>query len=247
MTETGFSTSDSLLEAVAPGYPEVLALTGAGGKTTAMLRLAREAYAAGKRVLVTVTTKIYEREAAGFAPVACREEDLRGKRAAVYASGRDKGAGKLLGIDPGAIPAGFDLVLVEADGSAGRPLTAPRADEPVIPPAATTVVAVAGLDALGRPVSAMHRPEVISRLTGAAPGDAVTPRVMAAVLSHPQGNTRGRPGRARVIYLLNKADDEGLLRGALAVAELLCGPVLVTSRGRVLWSRGQVGPGPVSS
>jgi len=233
---SGFLSSVPLFEAIEARYPEIIALTGAGGKTTVMLQLAREAYAAGKRVLVTVTTKIYEREAAQFGPLVYRAEELTGKRLAVYAQGRDESAGKLLGIDPDAIPDGFDLVLVEADGSAGKSLTAPKAHEPVIPPSTTTVLAVAGLDALGQPVHAMHRPEVISKLTGVGLDAAVTPEVMAAVLSHPLGNAKGRPSQARVVYLLNKADDDDRLHHATAIAELLPGPVLVTSHGRVRWS-----------
>ncbi|HLY67692.1 MAG TPA: type IV secretion system DNA-binding domain-containing protein, partial [Chloroflexota bacterium] len=44
----------TLLEAVAPCYPETVAVIGAGGsgKTTIVEQLAREAEAAGKRVLV---------------------------------------------------------------------------------------------------------------------------------------------------------------------------------------------------
>ena len=232
-----FLSSNSLLGVIGPKYPEIIALTGAGGKTSTMLQLARAAYAAGMGVLVTVTTKIYESDAARFGPLVYRAEELPGKRLAVYVAGKDESTGKLIGIDPDAIPDGFDLVLVEADGSAGKPLTAPKAHEPVIPPSATTVLAVAGLDALGQPVRAMHRPEVISELTGAGPDAAVSAEVIAAVLSHPRGNTKGRPAHARVIYVLNKADDDERLHRAIAIAELLADPVLVTSHGQVRWSK----------
>lgn len=232
-----FLSSGSLLGALEPKYPEIVTLTGAGGKTTTMLHLAREAYAVGKRMLVTVTTKIYESDAARFGPLVYAAEKLSGKRLAVYVAGKDESTGKLIGIDPDAIPDGFDLVLVEADGSAGKPLTAPKAHEPVIPASTTTVLAVAGLDALGQPVHAMHRPEVIANLTGVSLDAPVNAEVMAAVLSHPLGNTKGRPARARVIYLLNKADDDERLQHGKAVAELLPGPVLATSHGRVRWSK----------
>lgn len=213
-----------MLEELAPSYPEVIALTGAGGKTTIMLRLAREAAAAGKRVLVTVTTKMYPPE--GFDVVyAAPSPNLAhgGALGTVWAEAFDETTGKLLGVDPDAIPSGFELVLVEADGSAHRPLTAPRDYEPVIPPSTTTVLAVAGMDALGQPVSAMHRPEVIAQLADVPVDALVTPRVIATVLSHPLGNTKGRPAAARVIYLLNKAR----LGNAAAVAALLPGPALI--------------------
>ncbi|MHB8619239.1 MAG: selenium cofactor biosynthesis protein YqeC [Chloroflexota bacterium] len=236
----------SLIEALDPQYPEVVALVGAGGKTTTMLALAIEARAAGKTALITTTTKIFPPDPAVFGPALYTEDQLAGKPLAVYAAGQDPATGKLLGIDPDHLPVGFDWTLVEADGSARKPLTAPREGEPVIPAATTMVLAVAGLSAIGRPVADMHRPEVIHALTGVPKGAVVTPEVMAAILSHPAGNTRGRPAGARVTYLLNQADgpereDLGrrvareLAHGlASGLASGLDRPVLLTSRGRVV-------------
>ncbi|HVA23281.1 MAG TPA: selenium cofactor biosynthesis protein YqeC [Chloroflexota bacterium] len=225
----------TLLEAVQPRFPEIIAITGAGGKTTIVLQLAREARAAGLRTLVTVTTKMFPPDEAEFGPVMLDAAQLEGKGLAVFAAGKDDVSGKLLGIDPDAIPGGFDLVLVEADGAQRKPLTAPRDYEPAIPASASAVLAVAGLDAIGQPVAAMHRPEVISQLTE-LPADApVTAQVIATVLSHPRGNTRGRPESARVVYILNKADDELCLQQAKQIVGLLPGPAVVTVEGFVVW------------
>jgi molybdenum cofactor cytidylyltransferase len=213
----------------------VVAFTGAGGKTTLMLQLAREARAAGLRTLVSVTTKMFPPDEAEFGAAVYEEPQLAGRDFAVFAGGLDEASGKLLGIDPDAIPAGFDLVLVEADGAAHKPLTAPRASEPVIPPATTTVLAIAGLDALGQPVAAMHRPELISPLAGVPQESPVTPAVIAAVLSDPAGNTKGRPETARVVYVLNKADDELCLQQAKQVMGCLPQPPLITVEGFVVW------------
>ena len=225
----------TLLEAVQPRLPEVIAITGAGGKTTIMLQLAREARTAGLRTLITVTTKMYEPDPAEFGPPVYDAAELEGRGLAVYAADKDHATSKLLGIDPAAIPHGFDLVLVEADGSLDKPLTVPREYEPVIPASATSVLAVAGLDAMGEPIAAMHRPEVISRLTGQPPEAEVTADVVATVLSHPEGNTKGRPEQARVTYVLNKTDDELRLQQAKQIAALLPGPALVTVDGYLLW------------
>jgi molybdenum cofactor cytidylyltransferase len=227
----------SLLEAVQPQLPEIIAITGAGGKTTILLQLAREARAAGLRTLVTVTTKMYEPDPAEFGPATYDPAGLSGRELAVFAAGKDDATGKLLGIDPRAIPGGFDLVLIEADGALHKPLTAPKEYEPVIPPATTTVLAVAGLDAMGEPIGAMHRPDVISRLTGQPPEAEVTAEIVATALSHPEGNTKGRPEQARVVYILNKCDDEWRLQQAKQVAALLPGPFLVTVDGFVVWPR----------
>lgn len=225
----------SLLAAIQPRLPEIVAITGAGGKTTTMLQLAREGRAAGLRVLVTVTTKMFEPDPEVFGPVVYSEAELEGRDLAVYAAGKDEATGKLLGIDPGAIPPGFDLVLVEADGALHKPLTAPRDYEPVIPPATTLVLAVAGLDAMDATIADMHRPEEIAALTGRPPESPVTADVVATVLSHPQGNTRGRPDGARVVYVLNKTDDELRLQQAKQVSALLPEPAVVTVEGFVVW------------
>jgi probable selenium-dependent hydroxylase accessory protein YqeC len=227
----------TLLEALELRLPEVVALTGAGGKTTTMLQLAREARAAGLRILITVTTKIFEPDPEEFGSPVFDAAELAGKQLAVYASGSDTASGKLLGIPPEAIPRGFDLVLVEADGSAGKPLTAPREYEPVIPAATTTVLALAGLDAMDQPVASMHRPEVIRRLAGVAQDAPVSIEVITAVLEHPEGAAKGRPEGSRVIYVLNKADDEMRLQQAQQIAARLNGRALITVDGLVVWPR----------
>ena len=56
-----------------------------------------------------------------------------------------------------------DFVLIEADGSRMRPIKAPAEHEPVIPPGATLVVPVMGIDALDLPLAeAAHRPESVA-------------------------------------------------------------------------------------
>jgi hypothetical protein len=58
-----------------------------------------------------------------------------------------------------------DLIwLVEADGSAGRPIKAHRAYEPVLPPRPFFLIMVLGLSALTLPwTEAIHRPEIFEK------------------------------------------------------------------------------------
>ena len=77
----------------------------------------------------------------------------------------------------------FDYVLVEADGSAGRPLKAHAPHEPVIPPEASNVILVVGASGFGRPIrEAAHRPERYAALAGAGLEDLVSPAMAAAVV-----------------------------------------------------------------
>jgi len=89
-----------------------------------------------------------------------------------------------------------------------RPFKAPAAYEPVIPADTTLVVPVVGADVFGKPLDAdhVHRPELVSALSGAPPGTPITPAIVARVLAHPQGGRKGVPAGARVIVLINKVE-----------------------------------------
>ncbi len=217
---------------------DLVAFVGAGGKTTAMLRLANELVAAGYNVVVTTTTHIYP--PAGGQPliVSSDESDLcqrvrealEQSRLVVVASERTQTpeGTKLVGVRPEVTAAlrheaGADVVLVEADGARGRLLKAPAAHEPVIPTTSTLVVPLAGLSVIGCPLSpeAVHRPEGVAALTGLQPGEPITLKAVATLLSHPQGGLKGVPAGARVIALLNQADDAGRFQAGQALAGLL--------------------------
>jgi molybdenum cofactor cytidylyltransferase len=52
----------------------------------------------------------------------------------------------------------------------------------------------------------VHRPELVSALSGAPVGAAVTPDVVARVLAHPEGGRKGVPAGARFVAVVNKAE-----------------------------------------
>ncbi len=111
------------------------------------------------------------------------------------------------------------LLVVEADGSAGRPLKAPGPHEPVLPPCPGLVLAVAGIDVLGEPLdeSHVHRPERAAALCGCPPGQPLRPRDVAAVLAGAAGRA-GLPQGARMVPALNKADAAGAIAASREVA-----------------------------
>jgi len=131
---------------------------------------------------------------------------------------------KLSGIRPSRcaeLAALCDLLLIEADGSRGRPVKAPGGGEPAAPTLCDIVVGVVGLDCLGAPLgeAIAHRPEIFGPLAGCAPGEAIGPRHVAALIRAPGGLFKGAPAAARRVLLLNKADasDAGALRELLAL------------------------------
>jgi len=226
----------ALLDAFEVHKGEVVALVGGGGKTTAMFAMGYEAANLGYKVVLTTTTRI-------FAPdpvpkmdmvlepdpgVLCSAIKNSFKTCPVVVAGFGlTPENKIIGIDQNAtgllLGTGADLVLVEADGAARKPFKAPRAGEPVIPELTTLVIPVVGVDCLYKPLikENVHRPEIVSRLTGARDGDLVTPVMVAAVLLHPEGYRKDIPGNSRWAPFINKVQLPEELSRAREIAVLL--------------------------
>ena len=137
--------------------------------------------------------------------------DARKANPIVVASGLLPDEGKLAGISPQKatqLAARCDLLLVEADGSRGHPVKAPAEHEPVVPPNATMVVGVIGLDCLGRALGpdVVHRAELFGPLVGCAQGQKIEPQHLVRLVRSPQGLFKGSPEASKRIVLLNKAD-----------------------------------------
>jgi probable selenium-dependent hydroxylase accessory protein YqeC len=211
----------TLADALRVTADESVALVGGGGKTTAMFRLAREMVDRGGRAITTTTTRIFGAQIA-LAPAHVPAAEATQERVAATLAVH----GHVLVIGPTEAESGkaegisLDLfrllrdwfpdvcILNEADGSRMRPFKAPADYEPVIPPETTLVVPVVGADVFGAPLDALHvhRPELVSALSGAPMGARVTPAIVARVLAHPDGGRKGVPAGARVIVLINKVD-----------------------------------------
>lgn len=216
---------------------EVVALTGAGGKTTIMFALARELMVRGNKVIITTTTKIMapsksESPALVIADSLEKALKLTGeelqKHPMVIVGTNILQDGKLVGIPPEWVEqlkriAGVNNVLVEADGAAGKPFKAPREYEPIITQDTNLVLSVVGIDALDRELIEInvHRVDRVTALTGLKRGEKITAEAIALVMLHPQGNIKGSPEGARIIPLINKVDDNDRLLKARDLARIL--------------------------
>jgi probable selenium-dependent hydroxylase accessory protein YqeC len=215
----------------------MVALVGGGGKTSAVCLLAAELASRGMRVLVTTTTAMFlhEMSAAGPVVMGAEAKALTDGLRKVLAKGRTASVarcavegGKVAGLSPAVVDEVWaeglvDHLIVEADGSRGRPLKAFGPHEPQVPVTATTIVQVAGLDALGAPLTDenVHRSETLAALLAIPHGSTVTARVIADSL-RVQVPRLLREGRApRLAVLLNKADCPAEQASGLAVAEAL--------------------------
>lgn len=225
----------TLIEAFRITRGNLVALVGAGGKTSTMYALAREAKSRGFKVVLTTTTRIYLPRGVNTPGVLLEDspgivdrvrEQLCNCFVVLAGSGLTAEK-KILGLDKGLagkfLEAGADLVVAEADGAAGMPFKAPGEGEPVIPPDTTLVIPVVGIDCLGLPLSggSIHRPEIVARLTGASIGGQVNSGTVAGVFLSPGGYRKDVPEGSRWEPFINKVESAGELRAARELAGLL--------------------------
>ncbi len=226
------------------GTPEALGLAGrrcvhligAGGKSTLLRALADALVGAGRTVIATTTTRIREAEAAGAlvladstpAPAEAVAATIARHGRVTVAIARLADEGKLAGLQPGTIDALVaarvaDVMLVEADGAAGRPLKAHAPHEPVIAGSADLVIAVIGAGVLGRPATDehVHRAALLRERLGISAAHPIGPADVAAILFHPEGWLARVPAGVEVVAFVNAAGDPAARAGAEASAEAL--------------------------
>ncbi len=225
---------------------DLVAIVGGGGKTTLMFALAN---ALPGRVVTTTTTRIFAAQMKLSPEVVCfTVEDAEGNEgfalsasfAVNISSALDRFrqclvVGEVMGEKARGVPPQLpgqllarpevDFVLVEADGSRMRPIKAPADHEPVIPPQTTLVIPVAGVDALdGRLAQVAHRPERIAEIVNcqlSIENCELTPEMVAALITHPEGGLKGVPPGARVIPFINKVETPTQLDAARQIAHLV--------------------------
>lgn len=202
----------------------LIALVGAGGKTTTMYTLARELVEQGKRVITTTTTNISlprpgetERLLVDTDMPRLLKHLQGGWQACrhITVASAAIGSGKLKGLQPEQPilllrHAGVDVVIVEADGARHLKIKAPAEYEPVMPLQVGVVLLLLSAEALNQPLSGeiVHRPEILARLIGTADGDPLTPAVVARLLLHEQGGLKRVPSGAGVYVLVTHAAQE---------------------------------------
>jgi probable selenium-dependent hydroxylase accessory protein YqeC len=215
---------------VAPG--DLVALVGGGGKTSLMVALGRSLVEAGQRVVLTTTTRIASHELA-LAPAACAAGDEEALAEALATARcclvtRTVGAHKAAGVEQD-VPRQWlarpdvDVVVVEADGAAQRPVKLPAAHEPALPAGTTLLVALVGIDALDGPlVEVAHRPERVAAWLGISPEERLTPALLARLAADEEGGMKGLPAGARAALFINKVEEERqtLLAGQVALSVL---------------------------
>lgn len=210
---------------------EMICLVGAGGKTSAMFHLARELSSKGKKVLAATTTAIFYPEQGQYDSMVVSQEESpqlfdNRSNCGITVLGRTiSSEGKLLGVSPGFLDAVFlegifDYILIEGDGSKGRPIKAPAEHEPVIPSSTTKVIGLIGLDCVGKEVCIdyVHRPELFCRLLDCNEGDIIDWELIIKLILCKDGLFKAAPAHAQKYIILNKAEIE---KGRAAAADIV--------------------------
>lgn len=194
---------------VTDGKKHNICLVGGGGKTTVMYELATAWAACGRKVLVLTSTHILQPADGSFAADAAAVQNLwqQGRYAVIGTP--ELATGKLTAPQQRlyeALQPQADVILCEADGSKHHPCKAPAEHEPVLLPDSDIVLAVAGMDALGRSlVQACQRPQLAAALLGCSAEKIIDAQMLTSLLLSEQGARKNVGARAYYI-VLNKCD-----------------------------------------
>jgi len=207
----------SILE-LAVNPPSVVSFIGSGGKSTIISKLASELSSAGQKVLITTTTKFYPfPELTHFTVnnelniISKLKNHFKNNNLAVLGS-RFNAENKIEGVSTDEI---FNLknnlpvtILVEADGSRGLPVKGYNPDEPVIPECTELVLALAGADAIGKPLTQQiaHRPQQLSKAINVEIGSLLTEEKLALIFNNMLELALNQAPHSETFCILNKLD-----------------------------------------
>lgn len=207
-------------------YPCVISFIGGGGKTTTMFSLANELSKQGKKVLVTTTTHISIAQGRQASRLIVESKyDKAYQRLKKYfqvdyficlTTLLIEEKEKLKGIPVHWIEKIkeenlVDVIMVEADGAKGKSFKAPAEYEPVLPKYNDIIVAVMGIDVVGRPIieEYAHRPEKMLELLGKSKNQestGLTKENIPKIFFHREGILKNIGKDQQIYILINKVD-----------------------------------------
>jgi len=214
-----------------------LAIVGGGGKSSLMFSLAEEW--SGKSIILTTTTHLGA-EQAGYANhhLVINDGDfclelikaINNNKIILVTGPQTSDNTRWSGLTESQMDglktfAEFHKIpiLVEADGSRGKPIKAPAAHEPAIPKQATEVVVVVGLSALDTTINYdnVHRVEEFSLVTQKKARDKISEEVIASLLINEHGGLKNIPPESKRYLVLNQADNKALVKRGLRIANMV--------------------------
>ncbi len=217
---------------IKPG--QCVSIMGAGGKSTLMNRLADESIVLGRTVVLTSTTNYHRPKSLQSEQILLTRDmqnwpenlaELARRWNRLLVLHYDLGDDMVKGIDVAAVQKIHEqvphaVVIVKTDGARKRWFKAPNQSEPVVPPWSQLCITVVNVKILGQPLASdlVHRPERVADITELKLGDPLTPRVVGAVLTHPQTYTPKIPPGARRVVYISHVESQNDLAQAEAIA-----------------------------
>lgn len=207
---------------------KMISLVGAGGKSTLMEHMAEACGKNGRKVLLTTSTHIWKPERWPWYGVAHAVEVALVDHAVVVL-GKQCTCGKGTSSQKLEYPGReeilscmemADVILVEADGSKSRPCKVPGLHEPVILGESNVIVAVTGMEGLGKPIKdvCFRIPQILQLLKITDENHCLTVEDYITILCSEKGACKGVEQRAFYIFL-NQCDTEELIEQAKNIAE----------------------------
>jgi len=183
-------------------YGDVVCIVGAGGKTSLLMLLAREIAESGLSVLVTTTTRMARQEIENL-----QNAQVQGVEICVQLDAEKAFPPDILILEEKL--GSFDVVLIEADGSAGKPLKGWRENEPVIPDFATKTIGVVDISQVGQVLTSetVHRPDLFTKLVGTEIGEVLTLDDLAVVINSSNGIFQNSENTEKIIFFSKTESD----------------------------------------
>ena len=201
--------------------PLCLALTGSGGKTTAMVKLAKQYASQGMRVLVSTTTKLllpkdqeYECDTYFLDDRALSYHPAKGER--VFYTHREHKCVAPPLENLKALLGRYDVVLLEADGSMGKGLKLHEQRDPVVPLFVTATLALVSMNLLGKPfIENCYGSEHYMK---EFPETTITLATYSKLLEHTQGILKRVQGKSLVLCNQSREEEINLYRTLISSA-----------------------------
>lgn len=209
--------------------PRCIAFICGGGKTTSIATLAHELCSCGARVISTTTTKMCPPEdLSSLATTATMAFEILKTKSHCFAGEIVIPKHKMCGLPDAERKSLLDIadyVLVEADGSRGKPLKMTRDYEPVIPAEAQAIVCVIGLDCIGLSLKeGCHCPELAAKFLGFTPDHRINADDVSRLVRHCYSEKAAAENpMADFCVLLNKYDSGLRESQARDISEALSG------------------------
>lgn len=218
----------------------MIAVQGAGGKTSSVFLLANEFKSMNEASLVSTTTKMGIVSEDKFDYLYKFDENLKIVDGKIYFTSKSRTGTKEIGFEPEFfdkifLDGLFSNIILETDGAKTRPIKVPREDEPVNPKNITHCVGVMGLDSVNKPFDERfcHRVDFMEKIIGNP--KILTTKSYAEIINSNSGLFKNSYD-AEKFLILNKADTKQDIQNAVDIIERIDVDVkiFVMSFGRII-------------